>query len=352
MKLLLAALRLLPPETAHEVTLCALRCGIAPILPPLTESILQTHVFGLDFFNPVGIAAGFDKNAAVPVPLLRWGFGFVEAGTVTPRAQPGNPKPRLFRIPSARAVINRLGFNNEGLESYVARLQKLGSNPIRNRGIVGANVGKNKDSVDAIADYVTGVKAVSPHVDYVVVNISSPNTPGLRGLQNKKELAALLMEVQKARRDLKLPKLPPLLVKIAPDLDDQALADIAETVMAAAVDGLILGNTTVARPAGLPENLAKETGGLSGKPLFEPSNEILKKMYRLLGGKMPIIGVGGISSAEDAYKKIRCGASLVQLYTALIYEGPALVMKINEGLAELLRRDGFNRIQDAVGVDA
>jgi dihydroorotate dehydrogenase len=352
MKLFIKALHLLPPELAHEITLGALRCGIAPILPPLTESILQSNVFGLDFFNPVGIAAGFDKNAAVPVPLLRWGFGFVEAGTVTPRPQPGNPQPRLFRIPSARAVINRLGFNNEGLEAYIARLKKVGANPIRNRGIVGANVGKNKDSTDAIADYVTGVMAVSPHADYVVINISSPNTPGLRGLQNKNELAALLMEVQKARRELKLRKLPPLLVKIAPDLDDQSLADIAETVMAAGVDGLILGNTTVARPANIPEKFAKEAGGLSGKPLFEPSNEVLKKMYRLLGGKMPIIGVGGISSAEDAYKKIRCGASLVQLYTALVYEGPALVMKINEGLADLLRRDGFNSVVEAVGKDA
>ncbi len=349
MQLLLKALHLLPPETAHNLTLAALQSGFAPVTPLEADPILRTQAFGLSFSNPVGIAAGFDKNAVAVVPLLRWGFGFVEAGTVTPRPQPGNPQPRLFRVPSARAVINRLGFNNEGLDAYMERLQKLAEDPIRRGGIVGANLGKNKNSADAIEDYVTGVKAASKFADYVVINISSPNTPGLRGLQNKKELAALLASVQKTRRDLQVARLPPLLVKIAPDLDEQALNDIAETALAAAIDGLIIGNTTISRPSEIPEYLAKEAGGLSGKPLFALSTAILRQMHKLTKGQIPLIGVGGISSAEDAYKKIRAGASLVQLYTALVYEGPMLVAKINEGLAERLRRDGFASLSAAVG---
>ncbi|HVY12318.1 MAG TPA: quinone-dependent dihydroorotate dehydrogenase [Alphaproteobacteria bacterium] len=345
---LISFLHLLPPELAHEVTLLALKLGVTPAQQPPDDAVLKTSLWGRGFNNPIGLAAGFDKNAACIVPLLKWGFGFVEAGTVTPKAQPGNPRPRIFRVPQQRAVINRLGFNNQGLEPYVRRLQEIAGNPVRQAGIVGANVGKNKDSADAVADYVTGVKAVSPYADYVVINISSPNTPGLRGLQNKNELTTLLAEVQKAR--LSMSKTPPLLVKIAPDLDEQGLADVAEAALGAKVDGLIVSNTTITRPS-IPPELAQESGGLSGAPLFGLSNHALRQMYRLTQGKLPIIGVGGVTNAEDAYAKIRLGASLVQLYTALVYEGPWLVARIKEGLAALLKRDGFKSIQEAVGAD-
>jgi dihydroorotate dehydrogenase len=343
-------LHLLPPETAHEATLLALQSGLAPRASGPDDPVLHTKLWGLDFPNPVGLSAGFDKNAAAVIPLLKLGFGFVEAGTVTPRPQSGNPKPRLFRIPAQQAVINRLGFNNKGLEAYLQRLQAIEKDPARRIGVVGANVGRNKDSPDGNADYVTGVKAVSPYADYVVINISSPNTPGLRGLQNKSELAVLLSAVQQARMGIS--KKPPLLVKIAPDLDDQALSDIAEVVTNAGADGLIISNTTVSRPGNIPAELAKETGGLSGPPIFEMSNEILRKIYRLTSGRLPLIGVGGIASAADAYKKIRLGASLVQLYTGLIYGGPQMLFDIKKGLAELLRRDGFNSVQEAVGKNA
>jgi dihydroorotate dehydrogenase len=347
---LIHLLHLLPPETAHEATLLALQSGLAPSAVGTDDPVLHTKLWGLDFPNPIGLSAGFDKNAAAVIPLLKLGFGFVEAGTVTPRPQPGNPKPRLFRIPSQQAVINRLGFNNQGLSAYVHRLQAMEKDPARRIGVVGANVGRNKDSADGNADYVTGVRAVSPYADYVVINISSPNTPGLRGLQNKAELSVLLSAVAEARMGFS--KKPPLLVKIAPDLDDQALSDIAEVVINAEIDGLIISNTTIARPANIPAEVAKETGGLSGPPVFEMSNEILRKMYRLTGGKLPLIGVGGIVSAADAYKKIRLGASLVQLYTGLIYGGPQMLFDIKKGLAELLYRDGFNSVQEAVGKDA
>jgi dihydroorotate dehydrogenase len=343
-------LHLLPPETAHEATLLALQSGLVPTVLDPDDPALHTRLWGLNFPNPIGLAAGFDKNAAAVIPLLKLGFGFVEAGTVTPRPQGGNPKPRLFRLPSHKAVINRLGFNNQGLDAYVQRLRAIEKDPARHKGVVGANVGRNKNSADGNADYVTGVKAVSPLADYVVINISSPNTPGLRGLQNKSELSVLLSAVQQARAGFS--KKPPLLVKIAPDLDDQALSDIAEVVLGADVDGLIISNTTILRPASIPADLAIEVGGLSGPPVFEMSNEVLRKMYRLTGGKLPLIGVGGISSAEDAYKKIRLGASLVQLYTGLVYGGPQLLFDIRAGLAALLRRDGFKSVHEAVGKDA
>jgi dihydroorotate dehydrogenase len=348
--ILTKALHLLPPEVAHHVTLFGLKTGLA--VPPAREDdpVLATNVWGRDFSNPIGMAAGFDKNAEVVLPLLALGFGFVEAGTVTPRPQPGNPKPRLFRIPSHKAVINRLGFNNHGLNVYTERLAGIATHPLRRHGIVGANVGRNKTSTDAIADYVTGVQLVSNLADYVVINISSPNTPGLRGLQNKSELTALLAAIQQAR--LLLPKKPPLLVKIAPDLDAQGLADVAETVLEAKVDGLILGNTTISRPEDLPREMAEQAGGLSGAPLLELSNDKLRQMYKLTSGKLPLIGVGGVASAMDAYKKIKLGASLVQLYTGLIYGGPPMLREIKEGLTVLLKRDGFKSVAEAIGKDA
>jgi dihydroorotate dehydrogenase len=345
MSLAVALLRLLPPEQAHRCTLALLKHGGAFLHARPVDPMLATRVWDLDFAHPVGLAAGFDKNAECVTALLNLGFAFVETGTVTPRPQPGNPKPRLFRLPAQRAVINRLGFNSEGLDVYTKNLRALG--PSRARGIVGANIGRNKESTDAVADYVTGIRSVSDVADYVTVNISSPNTPGLRGLQNREELEQLLSAVQAARHTL--PKKPPLLVKIAPDLDEAACEGIAEVALHNNVDGLIVSNTTLSRPDYLPPGLAAEAGGLSGPPLFELSTQILARMYRLTQGRLPLVGVGGISSAEDAYAKIRAGASLVQLYTAFIYQGPELLNVICEGLVQLLRRDGFKNIREAVG---
>ena len=300
--------------------------------------------FGLDFPNPVGLAAGFDKNAEVPSAALDLGgFGFAEFGTVTPQPQPGNPKPRIFRLPDQNAVINRLGFNNAGLEEAAARAARLK----RRRGIVGGNIGKNKDQTDAVADYVAGARRLSPLVDYLTVNVSSPNTPGLRALQGRAMLTELLSAVQAARQ---VPV--PVLVKIAPDLTKADLEDIVHAANDTKIAGIIVSNTTIDRPASLPPALAAETGGLSGAPLFAPSTEMLRRAYRLTGNAIPLVGVGGISSADDAYAKIRAGASLVQLYTALVYQGPGLVARIKLGLAARLRADGFAALEEAIGADA
>ena len=337
------AIRLLDAETAHALAIKALKTGLVPPPARVDDPILRTTVFGLDFPNPVGLAAGFDKNAEVPGPLLAQGFGFVEVGTVTPRPQPGNPRPRMFRLPADRAAINRMGFNNEGRDAMAARL--TGRRP----GIVGVNLGKNKDSEDAAADYVLGVERLGPLADYLVVNVSSPNTPGLRALQGREPLAALLAAV-KAARD-RLERRPPLLLKIAPDLTDEDKKDIGEVLAEVGIDGLIATNTTIARPDSLRDSNRAEAGGLSGKPVYEPSTRVLGEMYRLTGGRLPLIGVGGISSGRDAYAKIRAGASLVQFYTAMIYEGPGLANRIKRELAELLKRDGFASVTDAVGAD-
>jgi dihydroorotate dehydrogenase len=313
-------LRALPAEAAHRLTLAGLACRL------------------------VGIAAGFDKDAQVPDALLRLGFGFAEIGTVTPRPQPGNPKPRLFRLDEDDAVVNRLGFNSRGLEATLARLRAR-----RRVGIVGVNLGKNRDSADAAADYLDGVRRVGGLADYFVINVSSPNTPGLRELQRREVLEDLLRRLV-AARDAAAPGTP-LLVKIAPDLAVEERADIAALAAPSGVDGIVIANTTVARPSGLRSSAASEAGGLSGRPLFAPSTALLSEIYRLTEGNIPLIGVGGIASAEDAYAKIRAGASLVQLYTALVFEGPALLGRIKRGIAELLRRDGFAAIAEAVGAD-
>lgn len=343
----IAPLHLLDPETAHGVTLMLLKAGLVPVLPHKDDPALATTLWGKLFHNPIGLAAGFDKNAEVVLPLFKCGFGFVEAGTVTPRAQAGNPQPRLFRWSEAEGILNRLGFNNNGLDAYCMNLRGLRTRALP--GIVGGNIGRNKDSTDAIADYVTGLKAVAPYADYVTVNISSPNTPGLRGLQNRDELTALLAALQETRRGMDVQV--PLLVKIAPDLDEEACEAIADVAMAAKIDGLIVSNTTLARPANMPADLAAQAGGLSGKPLFVLSTEILKRMARLTRKQLPLIGVGGVASAEDAYVKIRAGASLVQLYSALVYQGPWLVPSIKSGLVKLLKRDGFSHVNQAVGAD-
>jgi dihydroorotate dehydrogenase len=333
------------PERAHLLAVTVLKTGLLGGARGGDPPSLAQTVFGLSFPNPVGLAAGFDKDGEVYAQTLRLGFGFVELGSVTPKPQPGNPRPRLFRLTTDRAVINRMGFNNHGGAAMAERLRRRNSA----RGIVGVNLGKNKDQTDAAADYAAGTTLLGPLADYLVINVSSPNTPGLRALQSRDALAALIEAVLGARATLT--RRPPLLLKIAPDLIDADRQDIAEVALAAGLDGLIVSNTTIARPAGLDPRFAPETGGLSGRPLLQPSTEILRDIYRRTGGKLPIIGVGGIGNAADAYAKIRAGASLVQIYSALVFEGPSLVRRIKEGLAALLARDGFAHVAEAVGAD-
>jgi dihydroorotate dehydrogenase len=345
--LIRSAFRLLSPENAHELTLCALEVGLGRLLgasaakapdPP----VLGQRLWGLDFANPVGLAAGFDKDARVPDAMLRLGFGFVEVGTVTPRPQPGNPKPRVFRLDQDRALINRLGFNSGGLDAVYDRLSRRTCS-----GIVGINLGKNRDTEQAVEDYAEGVRRTAGRADYLVVNVSSPNTPGLRELQHRAVLKALLERLIGVREQTG--RQVPLLVKIAPDLTPEERGDIAQVALETGIDGLIVSNTTVGRPPGLVSRYAREEGGLSGRPLFAASNAILAEMYRLTQGRLPLIGVGGVASAEDAYAKIRAGASLVQLYTALVFAGPTLVGQIKSGLVSLLRHDGFSSVVEAVG---
>lgn len=336
------AIRLLDPEAAHRATVRLMASPFAPRLHVRSHPMLRTRIAGIDFPNPLGLAAGFDKNAEVPNAMLRLGFGFVEIGGVTPLAQEGNDRPRVFRLVEDGAVINRYGFNNDGLEMIAARLARR-----RRLGVVGANLGANKESADRIEDYVKGVRGLEGLVDFYTVNISSPNTPGLRALQDKASLTGLLKRVIAARDNLK--KKAPVFLKVAPDLADADKADIASAVLDEKIDALIVSNTTIARDAALKSAHRDEKGGLSGRPLFAPSTALLAEFRGALGNRVPLIGVGGVSSAADAYAKIRAGASLVQLYTALIYKGPALVAEIVEGLPRLLKRDGFATVADAVG---
>lgn len=340
----------LPPETAHHLGLSLLERGMWPQPAVHPSPLLETRAFGLTFGCPLGLAAGFDKNGVAINTLLSLGFGFVEAGTVTPMPQPGNPKPRIFRLKEDEALINRLGFNNEGLDTLVSRLKQR-----KNAGgILGINIGKNKTSTDAITDYITGLQTVYPYADYITVNISSPNTQGLRDLQQRDALIQLLSALRQTRHDcLQIQKRHvPILLKIAPDLDQQGIEDVVMTVLEHEIDGLIVSNTTIARPDSLRSADRNEQGGLSGKPLMVPSTECLKECYRLTKGRLPIVGVGGIASAEDAYAKIRAGATLVQLYTAIVYQGFGVVMDIRKGLETLLKRDGFTSVAQAVGVDS
>ncbi len=343
--LALPLIRALDPERAHALTLWALARGLGPAPREAEDPVLRTRVLGLDLPNPLGLAAGFDKNARAFAAMLRAGFGFVEVGTVTPRPQEGNPRPRIFRLAQDQAVINRLGFNNEGMEAAARRLGR------RRGGIVGVNIGKNRDSGDAVADYVAAARRLGPLADYVVVNVSSPNTPGLRALQNRETLAGLVVAVADALGEACPAGPPPLLVKIAPDLGEQECGDIAAVACSAPVGGLVIGNTTIERPAGLASPSRAESGGLSGRPLFEPSTRLLSRMYRLTGGNVVLIGVGGIASGADAYKKIRAGASLTQCYTSLIYRGAGLIPRIKRELAAALRADGFDSVAGAVGAD-
>jgi dihydroorotate dehydrogenase len=307
---------------------------------------LAQDLWGLRFPNPVGLAAGGDKDARMLEQLRPFGFGFIEVGTVTPRRQRGRPKPRLFRLDEDKAIINRMGFNSDGLDAVIERL----SSRSRRAGIVGLNLGINSDSANAVADYQEGIRRAAPIVDYLVINVSSPNTPGLRDLQDSVKLAALLSRLINAREETGYRV--PLLVKIAPDLSSEERRDIAQVSLDSGIDGLIVSNTTVERPASLVSSYTREAGGLSGRPLFTPSTALLVDMYRLTQGRLPLIGVGGVTSVAHAYAKIRAGASLVQLYTALVFEGPDLVRRIKSGLAALLQSDGFGSIAEAVGTAA
>ncbi len=338
----LPLLRRMDAERAHDLALLALRRGLIGRDTTPDDPALAIEVLGRRFGNPVGLAAGFDKNAVAAAALMLLGFGFVETGTVTPRPQPGNPRPRLFRLEPDAAAINRMGFNNAGIDVHVRNLAALGSRPVP----LGANVGINKEGADPQRDYPALIAAVAPHVDYAVINVSSPNTPGLRDLQGEAQLRAILRAVAG------VPRRPPVLVKIAPDLADDGLATIVETCVAEGAQGLIVSNTTVTRPPGLRSPLAREAGGLSGAPLFALSTGVLARAFLLARGRLTLIGVGGVASGADALTKIRAGASLVQLYTAFAAAGPALLPRIRRDLAAALRAGGFARIQEVIGTDA
>ncbi|WP_324753585.1 quinone-dependent dihydroorotate dehydrogenase [Roseovarius sp. Pro17] len=337
----LALLHRLDPERAHGLALRALRAGLVPLPGRVTSPRLACKVAGLDLDNPVGLAAGFDKNAEALAPLARAGFGMIEVGAVTPRPQPGNPRPRLFRLSEDRAVINRFGFNNLGMEAAAERLAQRPKD-----AVIGLNLGANKDSDDRAEDFARVLAHCGRHLDFATVNVSSPNTEKLRDLQGADALAALLAGVMEARNWLERPI--PIFLKIAPDLDDSALGEIAEVAQRANLAGIIATNTTLDR-SGLVSAARDEAGGLSGAPLFERSTRVLARLSQLTDGKMPLIGVGGISTPEDAYAKIRAGASAVQLYSALVYEGLSLVPRIARGLDRLLEANGYANLAEAVG---
>ncbi len=336
----LAVFHRLDPERAHELSLQALRSGLLPLPGPVMSPRLRTDLAGLAMPNPVGLAAGYDKNAEALGPLMRAGFGFVEVGAATPLPQPGNPRPRLFRLSADRAVINRFGFNNEGAEEIAARLAQE-----PRRIPVGLNLGANKESADRVADFARVLRITGAFIDFATVNVSSPNTEKLRDLQGAAALTAVLQSVAEVRTEL--PRPIPVFVKIAPDLKEEELEEIAAVTLASRIDGIIATNTTLSRK-GLASPDAQEAGGLSGAPLFERSTRVLARLSKLTHGTLPLVGVGGVGSAEQAYAKICAGATAVQLYTAMVYEGLSLVPKIARGLDRLLERDGHSNVAQAV----
>lgn len=338
----LRAMHCMDPEKAHGLALKGLQTPFAPLPGPVTSDRLRCDLAGMSLLNPVGLAAGFDKNAEAIAPLSRAGFGFVEVGAATPRPQPGNPKPRLFRLTEDNAVINRFGFNNQGMEAIGARLAARPRGPVP----VGLNLGANKDSEDRAADFAKVLAHCGPHLDFATVNVSSPNTEKLRDLQGKAALSALLNGVIGVRNGM--PMHLPVFLKIAPDLTEAELADIAEVAVETGIDGIIATNTTLGRE-GLKSVHKGEAGGLSGAPLFEKSTRVLARLSQLTGGNIPLVGVGGISNADQAYAKIRAGASAVQIYSAMVYHGLSLGARIAEGLDALLARDGFASVAEAVG---
>ncbi len=335
----LKVLHRIDPETGHGLALKALQAGFGPRGGPVTSARLKTRLAGLDLPNPVGLAAGFDKNATALDALSRTGFGFIEVGAATPRPQEGNPKPRLWRLSADRAAINRFGFNNDGMEAIAARLERR-----PRTGIIGLNLGANKDSADRAADFATVLTRCGPHLDFATVNVSSPNTEKLRDLQGRAALAALLSGVMSANAALARPL--PIFLKIAPDLTEAEIEDVAQVATEAGLSGIVATNTTLSRD-GLTDPQKDQAGGLSGQPLFERSTRVLARLSTLT--PLPLIGVGGVGSAEQAYQKIRAGASAVQLYTALVYGGISLAAEIADGLDRLLDRDGFASVADAVG---
>ena len=339
------------PETAHNLTIKALKLGLIPAGKTVRDESLAQTLFGLDFPNPVGLSAGFDKQAEVIGPMFKMGFGFVETGTVTPLPQEGNPKPRVFRDPKNEAVINRMGFPGAGMEDYKANIETFLSGK-RPPGVIGINIGMNKTQTEPVKDYALLIKTLAPMADYLTINISSPNTPGLRDLQKREPLLELLGAVKEERKKACRGHPPPLLIKLAPDLDEEQQQELAETILEAEIEGIILTNTTLDRPEHLPETFRAEKGGLSGQPLTQKSTQVIKNFYQLTGGKIPLIGVGGISSGQDAYDKIKAGATLVQLYTALVFKGPTIANHINKELITLLKQDGHTHISQAIGQDA
>ena len=331
---------LFDPEIAHRITINYLK--FARFKKPKLYKVLQSEVFGLNFQNPIGIAAGFDKNGEVAHNLINLGFGFSEVGTVTPKPQPGNPRPRVFRLKDDRAIINRLGFNSVGFSEVKTKLEKIGDN------IIGVNIGANKNSKDFSEDYIKGIKFFSTLASYITINISSPNTPGLRNLEVLENLDVLLDKINNLEREDLLIKIP-ILLKISPDLEADNLKYLCEKVLSSKIDGLIISNTTISRDSISTDTLEK--GGLSGKPIFDISTKQLRMAYKYTNGKIPLIGVGGVDSAEKAYEKIKNGASLIQLYTGLVYNGPNLIKDINEDLSSLIERDGYGNISEAVGAE-
>ncbi|WP_408734954.1 MULTISPECIES: quinone-dependent dihydroorotate dehydrogenase [Acidiphilium] len=341
-------LRQLAPETAHDAAIAALRYGLAGSQSIAADPRLAVTAFGRTLAHPIGLAAGFDKNAVACNGLARLGFGFIEAGTVTLRAQPGNPKPRLFRLDQDGALINRMGFNNAGIEPFVAALRRVD----RSRIPVGANIGINKEGAAPLADYPALVRKVAPHADYIVINVSSPNTPGLRDLQSVDRLDAILDAVARETGGRETGGHPPLFVKLAPDLDEAVLPDLVSLAVARGLAGLIVSNTTLARPADLASAARGEAGGLSGAPLFNRSTRMLARVRLLAGGRLTLIGAGGVANAEQAFTKCRAGADLVQIYTSFVAQGPAVIGRIVAGLGGLLDRYGCARLSDITGRDA
>lgn len=345
------ALFALDAETAHNFTLKALKTGLVPGAKATSDERLSQSLWGLKFRNPVGLSAGFDKNAEVIAPMLGFGFGCVEVGTVTPKPQEGNPRPRVFRDPAHDAVINRMGFPNGGMHEFKGNFEKFLAKRSKPLGVVGINIGMNKTQTEPAKDYATLIKMLGPMADYLTINISSPNTPGLRDLQRREPLLALLNAVKEERTKACREAPPPVLVKLAPDLDEAQQEELAGALIEAEVDGIILTNTTLDRPDFLPEDFRSQTGGLSGKPLTDKATNVVRNFYRLTQGKIPLIGVGGVSNGAQAYAKIKAGASLVQLYSALIFKGPGVANDINRELLTLMEADGFSHINEAVGAD-
>jgi len=342
-------IKLFPPELAHYLTINLLKLSFNHKHHP-DNPILNQHLLGLDFLNPIGLAAGFDKNAEVINPMLNLGFGFVEVGTITPKFQKGNLKPRIFRLKEDEAIINYLGFNNKGTERALEKLNKLDLSNLSN-GVVGINIGQNKDSKNVIDDYCYCLQKLGPLGHYITINISSPNTPGLRDLQLRGKIEVLVKALQKKQDEIDQLNKKPIFFKISPDLNDEQLRDIALMALANNIAGLIISNTTIERPRNLLSKNKNEIGGLSGRPLFVKSTLSLKKIYSLTNGQIILIGVGGVSNGNECYEKIKSGANLIQLYTALIFQGPKLIKKIKKELVDLMKTDGFRTIKEVVGKD-